>query len=101
MWQTAVMGLQVSVALSPKTYKGRAETIARTEIGTAQQVTTYHRYKFSGADGVIVFDNGFDNSHPTCTQLDGTVQTLDWAKDNPLQHPNCVRAFGAWFNPEK
>lgn len=80
-----------------ETYKGRAEAIARTEIGTAQQVTAVQRYKAAGADGVIVFDNGFDNSHPTCVELDGTTQTLEWAAANPLQHPNCVRAFGAWF----
>lgn len=80
-----------------ETYKGRSRAIARTEIGTAQQVVAVGRYGAAGADGVIVFDNGFENSHPTCQELDGTVQTLEWAAANPLQHPNCVRAFGAWF----
>jgi HK97 family phage portal protein len=80
-----------------ETYQGRNRAIARTEIGTAQQAVAVGRYKGAGADGVIVFDNGFENSHPTCQELDGTVQTLEWAAANPLQHPNCVRAFGAWF----
>lgn len=80
-----------------ETYQGRNRAIARTEIGTAQQTVAVGRYKTAGADGVIVFDNGFENSHPTCQELDGTVQTLEWAAANPLQHPNCVRAFGAWF----
>lgn len=80
-----------------ETYQGRNRTIARTEIGTAQQRVAVGRYRTAGADGVIVFDDGFENSHPTCQELDGTVQTLEWAAANPLQHPNCVRAFGAWF----
>jgi HK97 family phage portal protein len=80
-----------------ETYRGRPETIARTEIGTAQNTTTHARYEAAGFTHVIVFDNGFDNSHETCRQLAGTKQTLKWAKENPLQHPNCVRAFGPYF----
>jgi len=70
---------------------------AARDSATAQQTVAVGRYKGAGADGVIVFDNGFENSHPTCQALDGTVQTLEWAATNALQHPNCVRAFGAWF----
>jgi len=80
------------------TYANRDKAIARTELGTAQQISTVERYKNAGADGVIVFDNGFDNSHENCKVLDGTVQTLEWAEKNPLEHPNCVRAFGSWFD---
>ena len=92
--RSGVPGIKEFIA---ETYQGRSRAIARTEIGTAQQTVAVGRYKGAGADGVIVFDNGFENSHPTCQALDGTVQTLEWAATNALQHPNCVRAFGAWF----
>lgn len=80
-----------------ETYKNRAFAIARTEVGTAQNSTTTSRYKDAGVTGVIVFDNGFDNSDPVCRTLDRTKQSLEWAENNLLQHPNCVRAFGASF----
>lgn len=80
------------------TYQNRDRAIARTELGTAQQISTVRRYEDGGGDGVIVFDNGFDNSHENCKLLDGTIQSFQWAKENPLEHPNCVRAFGVWFD---
>ena len=46
---------------------------------------------------MIIYDNGFDNSHEVCRALDGSVVKLEWAKENPLQHPNCVRAFAPYF----
>ena len=84
-------------ALVAETYKGRARTIARTELGEAQQTAATARYKAAGVARVLVLDNGFDDSDPTCTDLNGTVQTLDWAQRNKLQHPNCVRAFAPYF----
>lgn len=79
--------------LVSQTYRGRAQTIARTELGTAQQAAAVARYKAAGITRVQVLDNGMDDSDPRCTELNGTVQTLAWAEANPLQHPNCVRAF--------
>lgn len=86
--------------LITETYSGRAEAIARTEIGLAQQGATAGRYDRAGVKHVQVFDNGFDNSHEFCRKVNGKVVTLDWAERNPLQHPNCVRAFGAVFDYE-
>lgn len=80
-----------------ETYKGRAYAIARTELGTAQNLAGVERYRGAGVGKVRVLDNGFDNSDPLCRTLDGTVQTLEWAAANPLQHPNCVRAFAPEF----
>ncbi len=79
--------------LVAQTYRGRASTIARTELGTAQQQAAVARYKAAGVTRVQVLDNGMDDSDPRCTELNGTIQTLEWAEANPLQHPNCVRAF--------
>ena len=81
-----------------QTYKNRDKAIARTELGMAQNTVTASRYAGAGVAKVLVFDNGFHNSHPACVELDGTIQTLAWARANPLQHPNCVRAFGPIFD---
>lgn len=84
-----------------ETYKDRARTIARTELGTAQQTAAAARYEQAGVEKVLVLDNGFEDSDPVCQELgnggQGTVKTLAWARQNPLQHPNCVRAFAPWF----
>jgi len=81
-----------------ETYKNRGRTIARTEIGRSQNQGTSSRYWAAGVEHVMVFDDGFENSHPFCRIVDGKVVTLAWAQRNPLQHPNCVRAFGAVFD---
>ncbi len=80
-----------------ETYTGRAKTIARTELGTAQQACAIDRYAAAGIDQVYVHDNGMDDSDPRCTALNGTTQSLDWARQNLLQHPNCVRCFAPYI----
>jgi len=84
--------------LVAQTYSGRDEAIARTELGKAQNTATAGRYRDAGVRHVQVFDNGFDNSHPFCRRVDRKIVTIEWMERNPLQHPNCVRAFGAVFN---
>ncbi len=84
-----------------QTYKGRAETIARTEIGHCQQVAAMSRYTAAGVDRVLVLDNGFDDSAPGCVVLGaggkGTIMSASWANSHVLGHPRCVRAFAAMF----
>lgn len=80
-----------------ETYTGRAKTIARTELGTAQQACAIDRYAAAGIDQIYVHDNGMDDSDPRCTALNGTTQSLDWARQNLLQHPNCVRCFAPYI----
>lgn len=77
-----------------QTYKGRARTIARTELGTAQGVATVGRYQDAGVKKVTIFDGGGDDSDDECNQLNGTTQTLSWYEKNLLGHPNCTRAAG-------
>lgn len=86
--------------LVEETYSGRSRAIARTETGNAANLATSGRYRAANVRHVRVFDNGFKNSHPFCKRVDGKTVTLEWAERNPLQHPNCVRAFGAVFNYE-
>jgi HK97 family phage portal protein len=87
-------GLRATVAQS---YAGRARTIARSELAMAQNAATHRRYTDAGVDRVQILDGGGDDSDDVCNQLNGSVQTLAWAKANPLQHPNCVRAFAPYF----
>lgn len=81
-----------------QTYKRRDEAIARTELGRSQNIVAHGRYEAAGVEHVLVFDNGFENSHEFCKRVDGNVVTVEWMRRNPLQHPNCVRAFGPLFN---
>lgn len=87
-------------AVVQETYRNRARAIARTEIADAQNLASIVRYEDEDVDRVYVLDNGFDDSHPRCVELNGTVQTLAWTRassENRLQHPNCVRTFAPFF----
>lgn len=81
-----------------ESYKGRARAIARTELATAQNVTTYERYKATGVAHVTIFDNGQDDPDDECAAVNNTTQTLEWFKDNPLAHPNCTRCAAPSFD---
>jgi len=87
--------------LIEQTYRGRVESIARTELGYAQQTAATARYAAAGVDRVLVMDNGFNDSAEQCVVLGnggkGTVMSLAWASSHVLGHPRCVRAFAAFF----
>ncbi len=76
-----------------ETYKNRAKTIARTELGNAQNSVAVDRFGGAGVAEVRVLDNGADDDDEPCQILNGTTQTLEWARQHPLEHPNCTRAF--------
>jgi HK97 family phage portal protein len=73
-----------------ESYKGRAETISRTELAIAQQQATVGRYKAAGVSKVRVLDGDDDE---VCARVNGSTQTLEWAEANAIAHPRCVRAF--------
>lgn len=85
-------------ALVAESYRGRARTIARTELGTAQQLAAVGRYKAAGVKQVLVFDNGLTDDDEPCQAANGAVWSLEEAEANPLEHPNCTRAFAPLFN---
>lgn len=87
-------GLLQTVA---QTYKNRARTIARTELGTAQNIAAGERFSAMGVQHVEIFDGGSDDSDEDCNQLNGAIKSLAWFKANPLGHPNCVRAAGPHY----
>jgi HK97 family phage portal protein len=80
-----------------QTYKGRAQTIARTELGNAQQMAATSRYDAAGVDRVFVLDGGAEDSDDACNALNDKIVSLEWSKAHPIGHPRCVRAFGAAF----
>lgn len=73
----------------------RARTIARTESGTALNVSTVSYLDREGIDKVVVFDDEGPNSCEECSEANGQVWDTQYAMDNPLEHPNCVRSFAA------
>lgn len=84
--------------LVEQTYRGRAQTIARTELAEAQQTAAVARYEATGVRRVLVLDNGQDDPDDACRQLNGTTQTLEWARQNTTGHPNCTRSFAPAFD---
>lgn len=70
--------------------KTRAMTIARTESGTAYNLGGVAAYRDTGVQQVLVLDGDYD---PECAEADGQTWDLGEAEANPLEHPNCVRAF--------
>jgi hypothetical protein len=84
-------------SLVSETYRGRARTIARTEVGNAQQLAAIERYEASGVEQVQVFDGGSPTSCKVCNDLNKTIQTIDWARLNKLGHPLCARAIGPHY----
>jgi hypothetical protein len=83
--------------LVEETYKGRAETIARTELGEAQNAATAGRYAEAGVQKVVIMDNGLEDDDDACKIANGQIWSLAYFEDNFLEHPNCTRAAGAYF----
>ena len=70
--------------------EARAEMIARTEVAIAQNRGQLATYKKEGFTHVLVYDGDYD---PECQEADGQTWSIEDAEANPLEHPNCVRAF--------
>jgi hypothetical protein len=75
-------------------YQGRARTIARTELGNAQNAATAARYRQAGVKLVEILDGDVDAQ---CKIANGQIWTVDYFAENRLQHPNCVRAAAPVF----
>jgi len=80
-----------------ETYKGRAQTIARTELGNAQNKAAYHRFFGAGVTKVYVLDDGIGDEDEPCVAVNQSVKPIAWMKEHPLEHPNCTRAFAPEF----
>lgn len=86
-------------AVVAETYRGRSETIARTELARATNLAALERYQEGGASEVYVID-GMANPTP-CGWLyhddedvaNDTWRTVIDARQHPIAHPNCHRRF--------
>lgn len=68
----------------------RALTIARTETALAYNKGTLVGYQKADVPAVTVIDGDSDEE---CADANGQVWSLDYASDNLIQHPRCVRHF--------
>jgi len=69
----------------------RARVIARTELAFAANLSTVDSYRASGlVSHVDVLDG--DQDEP-CASANGSRWTLEQAREHPIAHPQCVRAF--------
>lgn len=90
--------------LVDEVYKDRARTIARTELGEAQNAATASRYKEAGVKAVEILDNGAEDDDDACkiaSTPPNNIWTLELFEANPLQHPNCTRAAAPYFGDEE
>ena len=73
--------------LYQETWKGRAETIARTELQHAQNQSSLNRYEATGMVDMVRIIDG-DDWDEACAKRNGTVVP---ASSHPqLNHPNCT-----------
>ncbi len=75
-----------------QTYANRARAIARTELGTAQNLAAVQRYREAGVSKVEILDNGEDDDDDACKVANGQIWSVDYFEAHPLEHPNCTRA---------
>ena len=80
-----------------ETYKDRAKTIARTELGEAQNTATASRYNEAGVKAVEIFDNGGEDDDDECKIANGQIWSLKYFSAHTLEHPNCTRAAAPVF----
>lgn len=75
----------------------RAAMIARTETANVYNHLALSGYDAGGIGSVLVFD-GRDcgwTSHEDPDKANGTTRKIADARQHPIAHPNCGRAFGA------
>lgn len=80
-------------AVVEETYKGRADTIARTELGTSAQRAAHDRYARGNVTEVRILDGSECGwlYHDDPDLAHRSVRTLAEAREHPLAHPNCLR----------
>jgi SPP1 gp7 family putative phage head morphogenesis protein len=78
--------------------KSHASTVAITEVGRIQNQSTLQSFADHGVKKVKILDGGGPRSCPECQALNGQIMSIEWAMENELEHPHCVRAFEAVFD---
>lgn len=70
-----------------------AEMVVRTKSAHAYNTGTALRTEESGTRALEIVD-GERSGHAECLQYNRRTCSPRWALDHPIEHPNCVRAFG-------
>jgi len=84
-----------------ETYRNRAKTIARTELGNSQNAVAANRYEAAGLELVEILDNGDTDDDEECQVANGQIWTVKYFREHPLEHPNCSRAPAPYFGDRK
>lgn len=74
--------------------RSRAVMVARSESAVAYNLGATHAYEDAGVKKVEVLDGDDDEE---CANANGQIWTLEEARDNPIAHPNCLRAFAPYL----
>jgi hypothetical protein len=70
--------------------ESRALAIARTEVATIYNMSSLSSFAQIGVARVEVMDGTMDKG---CKEARGKIWTLEKARAEPIEHPNCVRSF--------
>lgn len=92
--ENGIRGLREIVS---EAYKDRARTIARTELGNAQNEAASKRYAAAGVEKVEILDNGSDDDDEECKIANGQIWSLEYFSSHTLEHPSCTRTAAAYF----
>ena len=87
------------LASLPAFNRSRAETVARGELGYAQNESALAAYRSSGVVVGVRIHDGLDDD-AACRAMDGRTFTLEQAPA-ALEHPRCVRAFAPITDSEE
>src|SRR5260221_7648628 len=68
-----------------------SEMLMRTRTAQAFNAGTVIKSTEEGANAFEVFDGTGDAE---CADANGMIVSSEWAMENPIAHPQCVRAFG-------
>ena len=92
MQSKTIDDIKIGLASNYALNKDRAKIIANTEFHALQnEVVTDLAEKTDEVKAVFVTDGvKFDVA---CAEANGSVWSVKYARENPLEHPNCVRQF--------
>jgi SPP1 gp7 family putative phage head morphogenesis protein len=74
--------------------RSKASMVARTEMGRIVNDGKLDRFQGEGEEYVEVYDNEGPHSCDACGTANGQVWSIEDARNNAKEHPNCVRNFG-------
>lgn len=87
-WEIAEFREQLDILLDDP---ARAAMIATTEAAYAYNYGTATNWAAMGVTHVEIFDNEGPNSCAACIEINGQIWSVQKFRENPIEHPRCVR----------